>query len=39
MNKVWHAIATWLYQHGKVNAGMASLRGSYEAPVPQQLQK
>ena len=29
--------ASWLYNYGKANAKMASVRGSYEAPVPQCL--
>lgn len=37
MNKVFEAIANWLYEYGKTNAGMPSIRGSYEAPVPEQL--
>lgn len=34
---IWDMLASWLYEYGKANAGVPSLRGSYEAPVPQQL--
>lgn len=37
MNQIMEMLANWLYEYGKTNAGMPSLRGSYEAPVPQQL--
>ena len=37
MSKVFEAIANWLYEYGKTNAGIPSIRGSYEAPVPEQL--
>lgn len=37
MNKLWEKIASFIYQYGKESAGMVSYRGSYEAPVPQQL--
>lgn len=39
MNVILKTIANWFYKHGKANAGMASIRGAYEAPVPQQLQE
>ena len=39
MNVILKTIANWLYKHGKANAGMASIRGAYEAPVHQQLQE
>lgn len=29
--------ASWLFQYGKANAGMPSVRGSYEVPVPASL--
>lgn len=37
MNVILNLFANWLYKYGKTNAGIPSLRGSYEAPVPQQL--
>lgn len=37
MSSVFEAIANWLYEYGRTNAGMPSIRGSYEAPVPEQL--
>lgn len=37
MNRFFKAIANWLYAYGKTNAGMPSIRGSYEAPVPEKL--
>ena len=39
MNVILKTIANWFYKLGKANAGMASIRGAYEAPVPQQLQE
>lgn len=38
MKKLLNVVAEWLYAYGKANAGMASIRGSYEAPVPKKLQ-
>lgn len=29
--------ASWLLKYGKANAGMPSVRGSYEAPIPASL--
>lgn len=39
MNKILVSVAKWLCSYGKTNAGMASIRGSYEAPVPKTLQQ
>ena len=39
MDKLFRAIAKWLYQCGKSNAAMASFLGSYDALVPHQLRK
>lgn len=39
MNKALKMVADWLFNYGKTNAGMASIRGSYEAPVPVQIQQ
>lgn len=39
MNRLFKVIAAWLFKSGKAYAGMASIRGSYEAPVPKSLQK
>lgn len=39
MEKVLKVIADWFYNYGKANAGMTSIRGSYEAPVPKRLQQ
>ena len=39
MNVIIRTIADWLYLQGKASAGMASIHGVYEAPVPQQLQE
>lgn len=38
MQRFLKIIAHWIYHYGKVNAGMASIRGSYEEPVPTTLQ-
>lgn len=37
MNKFLEKIAELAYQYGVAGAGMASYRGSYEMPVPQEL--
>lgn len=39
MRLIAHRFAKWLYRYSKRNAGMPSIRGSYEAPVPVLLQK
>ena len=39
MNTILKLVANWLCHHGKANAGSRSIRGAYEAPVPQQLQE
>jgi len=39
MTVIFKTISNWLYRYGKVNAGMPSIHGVYEAPVPQQLQE
>lgn len=37
MHSFIRKFALWLFNYGKVNAGMASIRGAYEVPVPQCL--
>lgn len=37
MHSLIQKFASWLFNYGKVNAGMASIRGAYEVPVPQYL--
>ncbi|MGM9600532.1 MAG: hypothetical protein ACI3W5_02955 [Faecousia sp.] len=37
MDKILKVIAGWIYNYSKANAGMASIRGSYETKVPEQL--
>ena len=39
MSALWSIIASWMYQYGSIYAGIPSSHGSYEAPVPEQLQK
>ena len=39
MDKILVAIANCFCIYGKTNAGMASIRGSYEAPVPKSVQQ
>lgn len=37
MHSFIQKFASWLFNYGKANAGMPSVRGSYEAAVPQSL--
>ncbi len=39
MRNLWEALVNLLNQYGQYGAGMASVRGSFEAPVPKALQK
>lgn len=39
MNTILKLLANRFRHHGKANAGAPSIRGAYEAPVPQQLQE
>lgn len=39
MRQFIRLFASWLYRYGKANAGMPSIRGSYEAPVPKAFRR
>lgn len=39
MSRVWEVLVGFLTRYGQHGAGMASVRGSFEAPVPVELQK
>lgn len=39
MRQFIRLFASWLYRYGKTNAGMPSIRGSYETPVPKALRR
>lgn len=39
MDGIWKRVAGWIRRYGKEAAGIPSHRGSYEAPVPEALQK
>lgn len=37
LKSILEAISNWILEYGKASAGAPSFRGSYEAPVPEQL--
>lgn len=39
MMSLWKVLVNLLNHYGRYGAGMVSVRGSYEAPVPKDLQK
>lgn len=39
MPRFWKKLAAWLYTQGERHANLKSVRGSYEGPVPQKIQK
>lgn len=39
MQRFLQRFVNWLYNYGKANAGMPSIRGSYEVPVPECLKR
>lgn len=39
MRQFIRLFASWLYCYGKTNAGMPSIRGSYEVPVPKAFRR
>ncbi len=39
MNSILKKVANWLSKEGVQSAQMASFRGTYESPVPEQLKK
>lgn len=39
MKRFWNALTALLSRYGQYGAGLASVHGSYEVPVPEMLQQ